>query len=282
MVSRLDRVETMLIEEDFSILFFARSFESTSDWLIRKGLILVNPTCPKCEIKEMQHIQDLSRADKLKLRCKDKKCGATKTFRWRTLFENQKLTLVEAVQIVFHYFIRNTPINEVISKLPAEKVAVSKMYSKVRSLVSDYVEGLKVGRKLGMDPVNDVFKRGVVEIDESLITHHNGEQMWILGIFDRATKELFCFALPDRTSNTLIPIIKNFVDPSCRVYTDGWASYSSLKQEGYDHRVVLHVDGFGSGYHTTNGIESCWSEIKRLTNSSKGIQLSSSNPLTCL
>ena len=40
-----------------------------------------------------------------------------------------------------------------------------------------------------------------------------------------------------------------------------------------------HVNGFGFGENTTNGIESCWSEIKRLTNQSSGIQLSKEDSL---
>jgi len=42
----------------------------------------------------------------------------------------------------------------------------------------------------------------------------------------------------------LTPIIKKFLDPSYRVYTDRWLSFSSLKEEGYYHKVVLGVDGF--------------------------------------
>jgi len=38
--------------------------------------------------------------------------------------------------------------------------------------------------------------------------------------------------------------------------------YNSIKDHGYDHIVVPHIHGFGHGENTTNGIESCWSEIK--------------------
>ena len=70
------------------------------------------------------------------------------------------------------------------------------------------------------------MENGVVEIDESLMIHHNDEQMCVLGIFDRVTKEL-CFCLPDRTAETIIPIIREYVKLGCRIYTDGWASYNS-------------------------------------------------------
>ena len=43
------------------------------------------------------------------------------------------------------------------------------------------------------------------------MTHHDGLQMWVLGIFDRVTKELWCFSLPNRTSQTLSPSSKNML-----------------------------------------------------------------------
>ena len=100
--------------------------------------------------------------------------------------------------------------------------------------------------------------------------------------WDRVTKELWCFPVPDRTSRTLIPIIKECVAAGARIYSDGWMSYNNLGEEGYDHVVVPRVNGFGSGTETTNGIESCWSELKRLTNHDQGIRVSESDPLQSL
>ena len=88
--------------------------------------------------------------------------------------------------------------------------------------------------------------------------------------------------MSDWRAETLIPIIVSNVDAGCRIYTDGWASYAGLAEAGFYLRVVLHVDGFGSGQDTTNGIESCWSELKRLTNHSKGIWVSNEDPLGSL
>ncbi len=51
---------------------------------------------------------------------------------------------------------------------------------------------------------------------------------------------------------------------------DSWANYSSLSELADDHRVVIHENGFGKGFFTTNHIESLWSQLKSLTNQSKG------------
>lgn len=107
-----------------------------------------------------------------------------------------------------------------------------------------------------------------VEIDECLITHLRGvggvfqRQCWVLGIHDRATKETRLFVVgSDRTAASILPIINSNVDPGdapepTRVYTDGASFYGKLTNMGYDHRVVVHDQGFGFGTETTNHIES--------------------------
>jgi len=126
------------------------------------------------------------------------------------------------------------------------------------------------------DNVPEEHAYPVVEVDESLFTHRteNGvrEQVWVLGIFDRGTGNCRMFVVPDRASETLMPIIQENVAEECVIYTDGWAAYQRLADLGYIHRVVVHAHGFGRGLDTTNGIESCWSQVKRLSDYYRGIQ----------
>lgn len=92
----------------------------------------------------------------------------------------------------------------------------------------------------------------VVEIDECLFTHINGEQIWVLGIYDRAyfTKEKLVkfFYLESRNADTIEPIIQANVatdlNNPTRVYTDGWRGYNGLEDLGkqfilINYNVVL-------------------------------------------
>jgi transposase-like protein len=43
--------------------------------------------------------------------------------------------------------------------------------------------------------------------------------------------------IPDAKSATLIPFIERCVEPGSTIITDGWAAYSSLKNNGYTHKI---------------------------------------------
>ncbi|PJE62928.1 IS1595 family transposase [Candidatus Roizmanbacteria bacterium CG10_big_fil_rev_8_21_14_0_10_39_6] len=74
-----------------------------------------------------------------------------------------------------------------------------------------------------------------------------------LKVIDRATKEV------------VLPVILRKITPGADIYTDKWKSYDALALYGYDHYKVDHGNNEfvrDHMYHV-NGIESCWSFIKR-------------------
>lgn len=74
-----------------------------------------------------------------------------------------------------------------------------------------------------------------------------------LKVIDRATKE------------AMLPVILRKISPGADIYTDKWKSYDALALYGYEHHRVDHGENEfvrDSIYHV-NGIESCWSFIKR-------------------
>ena len=107
-----------------------------------------------------------------------------------------------------------------------------------------------------------------VEIDESVFAHQTidgkQEKVWVLGFYERDTKECRAIQVKDRTEDTLTQIILENVEMGANVYTDFWRGYNRLKHF-YTHRVVNKaMKGYGtSEYETTNRVESLWSQIKR-------------------
>lgn len=112
---------------------------------------------------------------------------------------------------------------------------------------------------------------GFVEIDETYIGGklENGS-MWsdnkkiVLGMKQRGG-ELITKVVPDTKRETLVPIIKKYVDRKASiVYTDEHGSYTVLKSSGFRHATVNHSKKeYVRGKIHTNTIENVWSGLKR-------------------
>jgi transposase-like protein len=61
---------------------------------------------------------------------------------------------------------------------------------------------------------------------------------------------------------TLLPKIRENVEPGTRIVTDALHSYSTLGPE-FPHDVINHAESFGRGDITTNSVENFWSGLKR-------------------
>ncbi len=201
-----------------------------------------------------------------------------KSIRTKSLFENGKLTLLESPRLVFYYFLQDFTLEEIYYQTGISKTTSGQLYTQLRELISEYIQAMTT-----FSPFQTFDnKKLVVEADESLFTHSNGQQMWVFGLYCRNKQEARCFSVVDRSSEVLISIINDHVPIGSHIYTDGWASYIQLPRLGFTHTIVNHREGFGYGDNTTNHIESLWSELKNLTNHDKGIKTGKERPLEIL
>jgi len=114
----------------------------------------------------------------------------------------------------------------------------------------------------------------VVEIDESKFgkrTYHRGhyvKRQWVFGGVERGTGRTFLAAVHDRSAETLIGLIKQWILPGTTIISDCWAGYNSLHEEGYTHFTVNHSITFvdQTTGANTNTIESTWKHVKVLLN----------------
>jgi transposase-like protein len=109
-----------------------------------------------------------------------------------------------------------------------------------------------------------------VEIDESKFgrrKYHRGhpvEGQWVFGGVERESGETFLVPVPDRTADTLMTIIRDWIEPGTTVISDSWAAYRDLGSQGYTHRTVNRSIQFvnaETGDHT-NTIRSTWRSVK--------------------
>ena len=112
----------------------------------------------------------------------------------------------------------------------------------------------------------------MVQIDETKVgakrkyNHgrpHPGLDMWFFGRICRQTKRAFVRLVADRTRETLLPIIQERILSGTTIYSDTWAPYFTLKDEGYIHEMVNHSEQYvrDDGVNT-QVIECFWNTIK--------------------
>ena len=112
-----------------------------------------------------------------------------------------------------------------------------------------------------------------VEIDESLFVRrkynvgHAVNQQWVFGGICRETHECFMFAVPDRSSETLLEIIASSIKSKTTIISDEWRGYRGIEnipERDYRHLTVNHSVNYvdpKSGA-CTNTIESMWGKAK--------------------
>jgi transposase-like protein len=109
-----------------------------------------------------------------------------------------------------------------------------------------------------------------VEIDKSKFgrrKYHRGHPVkgqWVFGGVERESGQTFLVPVQDRAADTLLAVIRDWLEPGTTVISDCWGAYNNLGSLGYEHRTVNHSIWFKnpiSGAHT-NTIESTWSRVK--------------------
>ena len=109
----------------------------------------------------------------------------------------------------------------------------------------------------------------LVQIDESKIgkrKYHRGhvvEGQWVFGGIEEDSRKSFIETVENRTEETLLNLIKEWVAPGTVIVSDGWKAYANLGKHGYIHKTVNHSIEFVNkeGFHM-NKIEGHWWQMK--------------------
>ena len=113
----------------------------------------------------------------------------------------------------------------------------------IEELKNPHEEALKIDLSVEELDNKSFLNSPACEVDESLLSHlvegedMTSRQQWVLGIWDRSLKFAKVFIVPDRSAETLIPIInrnvRNDMGNSTRIYSDYWGAYNELHTEWY-------------------------------------------------
>jgi hypothetical protein len=81
---------------------------------------------------------------------------------------------------------------------------------------------------------------------------------------ERESGATFLVPVKDRTADTLMAIIRDWIETCTTVISDCWGVYNNLEFEGYTHHTVNHSMHFvdpNTGAHT-NTVEGTWHQVK--------------------
>ena len=222
------------------------------------GLLARSYICPKCE-KEMVLGIDNSISDKYRWRCS--KCRILRSIRRGSWFYGSKLSLVNVLIVTYFWVNRFREINA-RKEISCSKHTIVDWYNFCREVCVEIVAAER-GQIGGPGKI--------VEIDESKFgkrKYHRGkhvEGQWVFGGVERGSKRCFLSIVANRSSATLIPLIKEHIAPGTTIISDCWKSYQCLSEEGFKHLTVDHSVTFKDieTGASTNVIEGLWSCVKR-------------------
>lgn len=75
----------------------------------------------------------------------------------------------------------------------------------------------------------------------------------------------------DAKTDTLMPIIRQKIEPDSIVYTDYWRGYNALDVSEFKHYRINHSELFANKHNHINGIENFWNQAKRHMRKFNGI-----------
>ena len=236
--------------------------DDLAQWLRRKGLIgdFTDEDCVKCNHGKMRLVKDASYSkDKACWRCSNRQCNSKVSIRRGTWFESSHLSMSQVLELTYFW------VYECTEKLVMRECDIA-TWSTVVDLFSFCRE--VCGEILEKDSGGP---GEVVEVDESKFgkrKYNRGRSVdgvWVFGGIDRRTRECFLIPVKDRTADTLIPLIKQYIRPGTTIMTDCWKSYSTLQEEGYIHGTVNHSYEYVNSVtgDNTQMIESTWRVVKQ-------------------
>ena len=236
------------------------------EWCQRHGLLLKEKQCPHCEnVCRVDFSKKAWRCDKTyKDSCKRKKrCNFYVSLFKGSWFDHSHLDVESNLRFVYLFLQDWFSYKCVSFELKLCNETINDWCSFCREVIVHWVS--RRTKKIG-------GKGKTVEIDESKFGRRKYnvgrlvEGQWVFGGICRETREFFLVPVETRNAETLLQVIKDYIESGTTIISDCWKAYQYLTSEGYTHLTVNHSINFvdpDTGAHT-NTIERRWRDTKNL------------------
>ena len=177
-----------------------------------------------------------------------------------------------------YWWVRQYPVGDAAQEAEIGKKSAIQAYQYLRDICSWRIVNVDSPLMLGGPGV-------IVQINESLFRHkpkyHRGrpaaQEVWVFGMVDTSQSPALgvMMTVPDRTAQTLLPIIQRHLRNGTIVHSDQWRAYNRVQQlpSVTQHATVNHSLNFvdpTNGTHTQN-VESYWNRVKTKFKRMKGV-----------
>jgi len=202
--------------------------------------------------------------------CSNKDCTGIENIRNNNILFNSFPRIKFRILLIFIFTHFTVLLSPVLSKtiLGLSKVTIRELSKLLNSWIVEHQ--LQVERNVGKFG----GERKIVELDESCFFKRKNnkgriqKQIWGFGFVERESGRLFVRIVPNRSAETLLPIIQEWIAVNTKMLvSEEWRAYSKLKDKGYNHKTIKHKDNFVDKLqpttHTQN-IENRWGLIKSL------------------
>ena len=230
------------------------------------GLILKEKLCPTCNnICTLDLVRKTFRCQKSVAlgHKRRKKCSFEQSIFKGTWFDHSHLDLESNLKFVVLFLQEWFSYKCAQYELRMSDPAINDWSSFCREVCVSWV--MKRSKKIGGEGCT-------IEIDESKFGRRKYnvgrviEGQWVFGGICRESRAFFMVPVADRTSDTLLSIISEYIEPGSTIISDCWKAYDCLSKEGYQHLKVNHSVNFvdPSTKAHTNTIERHWRNTKNL------------------
>ena len=196
------------------------------------NMIYLPKICPLCK-KESFRIYEKKKEDIINpfyLVCNQKTCKKKRSLRYYSFLSFAKRIPASIIHAILYSFIDKKSAKEIESTLKSQfklipsYSTIRNILSKFRCCIAEYLKYQYKIRQIGGSP--DLNR--IVALDESLIIHDNGSQIWLAGCIDTSTKAVRIDVIPSRTSENIKIFVQNHILPGSHITHDGWAGYGFL------------------------------------------------------